>query len=445
MNYENIKSLLLTLLVLMSLVLTWSLWTYQPNHGVIEKSKFVQDVNIGIKKEPTSLILPERILFHKNNRHYGTVEETRLKNIMNDIRLWNFTDFLKVKTTAKGDYLDFLADQEGVELIFSTELPIETIKGIVKIEDNSLESFSFNRIMIPVRASQQEHSIAYFVSNKHKFVFEAKINNFSYQEFYREIFQIGPRFPQYFIYKIDNKSFYLPSHTVKAERLTYYSISLEGMDFKNALFTDPSIVKQDFQPSGEESFSDGSRALFIDNGGDHLRFINPSSDNVGRKNTSYELIQKSIDFVNDHSGWTDTYQFAEWDPITQTAVFRLYINGLPVYNDRGLSKLSLTWDGTKLFNIYERPMFKLQVTIESESSKVDLPSGQTLIELLNRTPSFDPSKLEDIKVGYELIKDRSNAKVTVKPIWCIKHKGIWKKVEFDDDLKEQGGSIIVLE
>ncbi len=450
MNYENIKSVLLTLLVVTSLVLTWSLWRYQPNLGEIEKTKFIQDVNIGMKKEPKSLILPQKVLFHRNDRHYGAVDGgtqngINMTIIMNKIRQWNFNEFRDITMSVRKEYLDFLHEQDGVEVIFPSEIPIETLKGIINIEDDEIRSVTFDRILIPARQSQQENPVAYFISYRNHIVYEAKLNNFSYQEFNREIFQIAPRYQQYFAYKTDlYHSFFLPVDRVKANRITYYSVRLEGRDFKDALFTDPTYVKQDFQETGGESYSDGTRELFIASSGDYMRYINPSTESDGRVKSSPEMIQESIDFVNDHSGWTDSYQFTEWDSSSQSAIFRLHINGLPVYNYSGLSEMVLTW-GTGLFDIYKRPMFKLRLTIDSESSQVELPSGQALVDILKRNPSYNPLKVEDIKIGYEMIKDRSSARVTVEPIWCIKYEGIWQKIVFDENLGELGGNMIGLE
>ena len=434
----------------MSLVLTWSLWRYQPNYDVNEKPKFIQDVNIGLKKEPTSLILPQKVLFHRNDRHYGAVDDGTQNGIdmtkmMNNIHQWNFNEFRDITASVKEEYLDFLHAQDGVEVIFPSEIPVETLKGIINIEDEDIRLVTFDRILIPAKQSQQENPVAYLISYRNQSIYEAKLNNFSYQEFNRELFQIAPRYPQYFAYKTDPYHIlFLPIDLVKANRITYYSVRLEGRDFKDALFTDPSYVKQEFQESGGESFSDGTRELFIDSSGDYMRYINPSTKSDGGLKSSPEMIQESIDFVNNHSGWTDSYQYTEWDSATQSAIFRLHINGLPVYNYNGLSKISLTW-GTGLFDIYKRPMFKLQLTIDSESSQVELPSGQALVEMLKQIPSYNPSNVDDIKIGYEMIKDRLSAKVTVEPIWCIKYEGRWEKVVFDDDLRELGGNKIGLE
>jgi regulatory protein YycH of two-component signal transduction system YycFG len=45
MRYENIKSGILTLLVLVSILLTWNLWTYQPNYETMENNNVVEVVS----------------------------------------------------------------------------------------------------------------------------------------------------------------------------------------------------------------------------------------------------------------------------------------------------------------------------------------------------------------------------------------------------------------
>lgn len=57
MSYENIKTIILTILVVTSALLTWNLWTYQPNFERIEKeSNTVQEVTIAEKKEVNQIV-----------------------------------------------------------------------------------------------------------------------------------------------------------------------------------------------------------------------------------------------------------------------------------------------------------------------------------------------------------------------------------------------------
>ena len=45
LTYEKVKSIILTVLVVMSVILTWNLWSYQPNVEELgDKSNTVQEV-----------------------------------------------------------------------------------------------------------------------------------------------------------------------------------------------------------------------------------------------------------------------------------------------------------------------------------------------------------------------------------------------------------------
>ncbi|MFD1734974.1 YycH family regulatory protein [Bacillus salitolerans] len=445
MSYENIKSVLLTLLVIMSLILTWNLWTYQPEYGLIESTRYISDVDIGEKRELQELIQPSKVLFHKNGRHYGTTDTIEMKKALSHIRQWSFNDFSDITPSIREGYLDFVHGRDSVEIIFPSEVPVEILKSVLPIVDEELRLVTFDRVIIPMQDSQKEEPVAYFVSYEDHYVYKATINSFLYQTFFKEIYQVSPRYPQYFAYKIDGyTSLFLPDDKVNVNRITYYSIQLSGEDFKDALFTDPSIAKRDIQPNGDESYSDGARALYIFNGGNLLQFINPVTETDSPIIGSKQLIQQSIDFINDHSGWTDQYVMFDWDSALQSTEFRLQINGMPVFNYAGLSRISQEWNKTNMFDKYERPMFKLQLSLDSESSNVSLPSGHTLLDLLRQMPSFDPNKLEDALVGYELVKDRTSAKVTIEPMWIVNYNGSWKKIIFDD-MRELGGNVIGLE
>ncbi|WP_246944269.1 YycH family regulatory protein [Bacillus pinisoli] len=444
MNYENIKSFLLTMLVILSLFLTWSIWAYQPNLGVIERTEFVSDVMIGEKRDAASLILPEQVLFHRNGNHYGTTDNSMIRSMMQYMKQWKFGEITDITTDVGEDFLSYVHDQDGVEVIFPSELAKETYNNIISFDDDGSSSITFDRLIVPMNESQQEETVAYFVSYKNKYIYQTTITNFSYKNFNKDVYQLALIYPSFTDYVVTDKHrIFLQSEPVKANRITYYSIKYSGEDFKEALFTDQSSVKRDIQSTGEETYSDGSRALFINSTGDMLQYINPSAATDRTSFTIHDTIQKSIDFINDHSGWTDNYQLSGVDPIQQSATFRLFIDGLPVYNYSGMSRMKLGWNGTNSFNTYIRPLFKLHLSIDSESSQVDLPSGKAVMDLLGKI--VDVEKIEEAKVAYELKKDFSSAKVTVEPIWVIKYKNQWNKVMFDENIKERGGAILVLE
>jgi regulatory protein YycH of two-component signal transduction system YycFG len=92
MKYENSKSVILTFLILVSIVLTWNLWTYQPNFEMLEKNNYVAEVTLKEKQELQEIIRPDLALFHSNGQHFGTTNDGELDKIINEIRKWSFYD-----------------------------------------------------------------------------------------------------------------------------------------------------------------------------------------------------------------------------------------------------------------------------------------------------------------------------------------------------------------
>ena len=70
---------------------------------------------------------------------------------------------------------------------------------------------------------------------------------------------------------------------------------------------------------------------------------------------SYDLVKRSIDFVNEHGGWTDPIAMLSKNEYSRSVTFRLYSeDGYPVFNDRGISEIKEIW-GRDEINKYVAP------------------------------------------------------------------------------------------
>ena len=65
LKYENIKSVILTILVGISFLVTWNLWTYQPSYEELENADTVQEVSFSSKKDIKDIVKPDQVIFHK--------------------------------------------------------------------------------------------------------------------------------------------------------------------------------------------------------------------------------------------------------------------------------------------------------------------------------------------------------------------------------------------
>ena len=105
MNYETIKSLILTFLVLLSLILTWNLWTYQPDDEYINSDRVISDVEIREKKEIDQIVKPSHILFHFEDVHHGNVDTDRF---LDEFKKWSLLDIEPVDDINKNNFVSFM-------------------------------------------------------------------------------------------------------------------------------------------------------------------------------------------------------------------------------------------------------------------------------------------------------------------------------------------------
>ncbi|GLB59203.1 YycH family regulatory protein [Cytobacillus sp. NCCP-133] len=435
MTYENIKTILLTILVLTSALLTWNLWTYQPNYETMEQTNTVQEVAIAAKKEIGKVVRPDTLLLHYDgNQHFGTVSPSEIENIIKEISRWNFTDFENITSQKEGNGLPSFVHNEGNAVIaYPDSVPIDLYRSVIKVGDKSLPNFQFDRIVIDVDETQKDNGNVYFVSMDSQQVYRSHVPASFIQNFKSNFFKVTGEYKEYFAYKASaNRTLYFPAEDTKMKRYQYLAKKLDSEKYKNALFSDPSVVQKNDQQS-EEEYNDTLSLLRVNSAKNTLRYVKPAAGN-NPTFPSADLLKKSIEFINGHAGWTDNYQYAEMDPVNHRVIFRLYdSSGYPVFSDDSkISEIRQVWGQNEIYEYYRS---NFQLGLRAETTEVLLSSGKAIIDSLQKLEGFDPKNLEDVKLGYQMVKVPQTMFVRIEPSWFYRYEGEWKSVS----LNETGG------
>ncbi|PLR85745.1 YycH family regulatory protein [Bacillus sp. V33-4] len=433
MTYENIKTVILTILVLISGILTWNLWTFQPDFDTMDNSDYLNEVALTDHKEVSKIVKPDRIIYHVNESHFGTNSSADIDKFIREVSSWNFYETKNI-TTELHDMSQLVHGQGNIEIIFPDLVPIGLYKNVLKIEHENFSSFKFDRIIIDIEPEQEEGKV-YFVKygkKEEQQVFMSNINSPKLSRFYKEYYGAATQLPVYFPVNInDNKTIFLPELAIGMTKYKYLSYRLSSEKFKDALFSDPSFVQKNIIESGEE-YIDSSSMMSVDHQNKILEYVNPIGENDLLIDAS-ELLQKSIDFVNTHGGWTHAYRYAGMDEANQHVTFRFYdLKGYPVFSDTGISEISQVWGQNDIYK-YTRPNFILDVPLRSEMSEVTLSSGQTSIEYLKGTKGFKLELLEDMVPGYKMSIDEENSNfIVLTPYWYYRYNGSWHRISMNE-------------
>jgi regulatory protein YycH of two-component signal transduction system YycFG len=431
MKYENIKSMILVFLILVSIIFTWNLWTYQPNFDLMKSSNNVKEVTLREKQELQKIIQPEQALFHVNGQHFGTTNSTDLNKLMKEIGTWSFYD-VKNHTEKVENMKELIHGNGKAEIIFPGEVPIEIYRDVLKFEEKKIPSFNFDRIIINVENSSKEDGTVYFVSSEHQQVYISHVSPSILNEFNRDFFKNAERFPHYFAFEATNtRTIFIHEGKMEMMEFKYLPVILNSEEFKEALFNDPSFVQRSSLQQGEE-YTDDSSKMTVRYDNNMLVYVNPTVETNYVEN-SYDLLKRSIDFINEHGGWTDTYRYVEKNEFSRSVTFRLYsTDGFPVFNERGMTEIHEVW-GRDEINKYARPNISLELPLTSEMKKVTLPSGYDALEYVQRKKNFKPELLEAITLGYRMERDTDENKlIRLEPAWFYRYNHVWHQITKDD-------------
>ncbi|WML50385.1 two-component system activity regulator YycH [Neobacillus sp. PS3-34] len=431
MKYEKIKSAILIFLVLFSIILTWNLWTYQPNFETMQNSKYVAEVSLSEQKELKKIVKPDRILFHVKGKHYGSENSSEMDRLLREMSRWEFTD-VKNYTDKAGNIKGFTQRSGTMEIIFPGRVPIEIYRNILTFEQKRLPAFNFDRIIINMENPDKANGTVYFVSSETQQVYSSHVAPSYFNDLNRNFYKNALNYPSYFAYNVTEKrTIFLPEKETQMMAYKYLPVTLNSEKFKEALFSDPSIVRKNILNDGEE-YTDGSSKMNIDYNNNMLLYVNPTEDNEYMGN-SYELMKRSIDFVNEHGGWTDLYRYVSMDEMNQKVTFRLYSSeGYPVFNERGMSEITEVW-GRNEINKYVRPNIALELPIVSETVMVTRASGHDVLSFLQKRKNFKPSLLGDMVLGYKMKRDEDESRlILLEPTWYYRYNKTWGEITMED-------------
>lgn len=441
MNFERAKSIILIILVGTSIFLTWSIWTYEPEYDLFEQSsefiKIKSDVQI-----VSDVIKPVSILFHGNGQHFQTSNPAEINEMEKEFSQWRFSGIKEVSVKRlQRKFDDFVHEDGSIEIEFSDDIPISLYKTVLNITDKEVPKFSFDRIIIKQKDISGNESAVYFVSYDQEEIYQGMVNSKKLRNFMDSFYRGSyDKHPEYTAETINSKrTLFVPENPVKINRLEYYIDYLDIGDLKSALFINPKYVRQEPVSVGEE-YTDGTRLMTVNKDNYLISYINPAQKSK-LFGSSSDLLQKSIDFINDHAGWeNNNYRFAYMSENEPRVVFRLFVNGYPTFNESGMTEIEQIWGKEEIYS-YDRPYFKLDSVLPSVGSPETLQSGKEVVNQLKSKDNIDFNSVEDISIGYKLNKSLDSklvTLVTLEPTWYYRVGDKWFIVPFEEGGGQSG-------
>ncbi|GAB3053797.1 YycH family regulatory protein [Virgibacillus ainsalahensis] len=430
MNLENIKSFVLIILIGISLLLSFGLWTYQPDYDTLNSSVQVREADIGgEEEEKRSVISPSSIIFHGNENHFGFTEPGDREDLYNNMQTWEMDDFTTGEASGRN------AQTYEVEVIFPDDLPLELLSSLFSLDDGDIEfpSWSFDRMYFTFNEQTSSLNVQIISVDGQQQANAVISNPNNYETLWNYIYTLDD-LSAFVQFDEGESAIYIPKQSKTAQQHSLVVNTIEANTMVYALFDDPSLVNRNFN-NGDTYYNDEQRGMRAYQYGRNMEFYNPTSESF-QQMPEVELLDNSILSINDHRGWTDDYRFLNMESLSNTVRYQMYYKEYPVFNSSGLAMIEQEWRNMGLHQ-YRRPLFSLNYSDSVSGDEMVLPSGNEIISYLNSS-TYNLENIQDIKHGYKLIYqtyESVNPSVLLEPTWYMNYEGTWVEITL-----EEGGS-----
>ncbi|WP_439443165.1 YycH family regulatory protein [Listeria aquatica] len=425
-KFSYVRGLLLTILVILSVVLSYLIWKAQPNYESIDV-KEVKNTAIDKQKTASQVFKPLLAQVNQGGLHYQTNTMEFVNQLATQGRSFTFSEIVSSGKKSSQEY-DRLIHQNGtVELVYPNNIPFAVFSQIYELTGKELESASFNRIVFDTNTTEAGLYTVYFTNDRLDTVYQSSlpqkdiaivrnlVDNANEADGLTKVDEVST----------SNHTLFLSKKATTLKSKKYIIDTMDISSFTKALFPDASSVKNE-----DNSYTDGSSKIVLDTDNKVLEYINPAQENtnpaVQSEMKRASMIQDSFNFINEHSGWTDEYYFTGYNLATGSTKFSMFVDNLQVLSDNGMSEMTVT-EGQEAVYKYSRPFFKLDYTIPRESENVTLPSSNAVFEKLQRE-GIDMDGLQMITLGYKMnwSEDKGLKRIVeLKPTWIYKYHGKW--------------------
>jgi len=417
MNRETIKSIVLAALVILSLIQTYSIWTYQGN---FEAKSAAESPNIKPIAPENDLNFSDVVkpfqLLHINADDksvlgsYGTMVDTVYNKVLNMKWTVNISDNVP-------------SQYDAYEMVFPAPLIMETIQTLFDFGQRKTtirQDWLIDRIRIYQLESQ---TLLAFMDANEDVKFTATSPDVLFKkdgDYYDKNFYPCHRVA------LKGKVVYIPKTALTLEKLTYPFTLVDIKEFKPIFFNN---LLRTYYSHG--AYTDGNSLLKQDDDSYVLRYVNPAT---GGNTVISDPIYKGYSFIDSHSGWTDknfVYDYFDSRPEDNedSVDFRLMRKGLPVYSVSAYpseAMISLSWENG-ILNKVDRTLIKIGGSALSSEPET-IYSGEDLLAILSSSHILSKF-LEDLRIGYRMEINASSHLVNLVPDWFFKTNGQWVSLE----------------
>lgn len=440
---ELIKSIVLAILVLSSIVLTVMIWNFSPDltdADNVHTKDATEAIGTRYDKAFNQVVTPLQLVHIENDDIKGMPANKDVNALMTVFQKHRIIEVEDIQN----DDVVLLRDlsEHFVVLDYPSDIPLSMyLNEVIEIPAKVPTNFKFNRLILDVDDAQ--HVVIYAMQANHQRAIKLETNlNTKYvqQRIQKMKADMEPYSDVVTNRSTINKATYLYALKAPTNLKTYRTIfnRINVEDLNAILFDNTPIVRT--TNSGNTTYNNNTGVVNYNANRETYDYTNLSEDEHNTRNMNVNL-PRAFDFINKHGGFTDDFRLFSADSDHGYIIYQMFLNGRPIFYPNQLNEIRVLWGERGLYE-YSRGLLKTNVTIDNGEKPESLPDLEDVRSVLASKGDIDFTKVQQMVIGYRMnpIKGPENS-IEIQegsqfiPTWYIQYDHEWYEYK-DGELSE---------
>ncbi|OEF97343.1 two-component system activity regulator YycH [Desulfuribacillus alkaliarsenatis] len=406
---EQIKTGILSILVITSILMSSMLWYSAPSYApLLTVMNIEQTQTSSTQYNLDDIVIPREFVAIEEGVEYSRVHPSSnvFNTIYDRIKSLNITN---VELVEEAYQLDGITSNRAIEMRFFNKMPVEYLGLVFRIDSNEL-----NKLDTLV------HKVTLFYDNdedRSRILFEGS-----------QIYIANTNITEGRLAEIINLASSTAAQRLQATDFAKQTIRVT--ELSNSLFPDPTAIRQIEEVGQSVIYTDGSRGLRINHRLQTLDYTDPTAEYRYREVDFATMVQEAIKFLNRHHSLVGNYILAQAIEVSRenneyTLVFQQQYNGYPILSTRELaiSEISLKMKNNRVIRMNHASIYLGQ---ELERSVVNVISAEDIKTIIERRIDISDNT-HDIYLGYYPVNVDEET-IQLRPVWVLTHGSVTRNV-----------------
>lgn len=431
MYREWIKSILLIVIVASSTVLTYLVWSYEPEFSEIDTT-IEGTTNIGQGERVSFeqvMSTYQLVWIQGENNTRGTTDPQALVGIREHLDGSNIISMNVYNSLNRLDVRGESSNDEELLLIdYYSDVPSKSLFQMLGLShDSTLPDFTFDRIVVDLK----EGNVVFNLIDESRSRVAVVETDVSADFLKGQVQSYSDSFEAYTPIITNQQTsnsktaIYGPSSpgNINIERFMIAQVNADVMN--RILFLDSPLES----PSSDNVsiYEDENHIATYNTDTYEYSYTNLNEASSSSGNT-HQTIQDIYYFLNSHNGLSQNNVLFAYEPNENTAIFRSTLNGRVVFSEALSTAISVKY-GTNSVYEYTRPLIRTNAKVSDEEA-VELLDIENVRYQIALHDNFDLQKVSKIVLGYNMTyaDDETDLEfIDYTPQWYVKYDGAWMK------------------